>query len=135
MLFSTLATNLCDEGRTIWTTLQNVLSFLTVNLDFFSMTLPAMCVEVCNLMQMRDFWTFISFIHIIKDRKKIFTRIVILSLKLWSTIYIYCIRIFNIYHLAFSFQKSNLKGSILQDGAFSTTKLFLRLSSLPDYTQ
>ena len=51
MLFTTLATNLCDEGRTIWTTLQNVLSFLTVNLDLFSIRLPTMCVEVCNLMQ------------------------------------------------------------------------------------
>ena len=70
MLFTTLATNPCDEGRTIWTTLQNVLSFLTVNLDLFSITLPTMSVEVCNLMQVRDLWTFISFIHIIKDRKK-----------------------------------------------------------------
>ena len=50
MLFTTLATNLCDEGRTIWMTSQNVLSFLTVNLDLFSITLPTMCVEVCNLM-------------------------------------------------------------------------------------
>ena len=70
MLFTTLATNLNDEGRTIWTTLQNVLSFLTVNLDLFSITLPTMCVEVCNLMRLRDLGTFISFIHIIKDRKK-----------------------------------------------------------------
>ena len=73
MLFSTLATNLCDKGRTIWTTLQNVLSFLTVNLDLFSITLPTMCVEVCKLMQVRGLWTFISFIHIIKDRKNIYT--------------------------------------------------------------
>ena len=127
MLFSTLATNLCDEGRTIWTTLQNVLSFLTVNLDLFSITLPTMCVEVCNLMQMRDFWTFISFIHIIKDRKKYLHG---LSFCRWNygLQYIYTVYVFSIYTiLPFHFRNPTWKV------VFYRTELFRQQSFFSDW--